>query len=130
MTVPLSEREKQILDEIEQNLYSEDPSFARDIREPWWKKFRQVKFGAGLIVVGALCLIAGFVANDLLLPLGLIAFVLMLLGVVLLSSATHDIAKEQIEVRHSTATDRGPGSVPEKLNEWQEKLRDRYKKRP
>ncbi|HWC14646.1 MAG TPA: DUF3040 domain-containing protein [Actinomycetota bacterium] len=128
MTVPLTEREKQILDEIEQNLYSEDPALARQIREPWWKKLRQVKVGAGLVVAGIGCLIAGFVVNDLLLVLGFVAFVMMLLGIVLLSSATHDIARDRIALRSRPP---GPsGSVSDKLTAWQEKLRQTFKKQP
>lgn len=128
--MPLTEREKQILDEIEQNLYSEDPGLAREIREPWWKKFRQVKVGAALVVAGIACLVAGFVVNDLLLVLGLVAFVMMLLGIVLLSSATHDIARDRIALGRSAPSDPLPGTASDKLAAWQEKLRQRYKKQP
>lgn len=121
--MPLTDREKQILDEIEQNLYSEDPGLARQIREPWWKKLRQVKVGAALVVAGLACLIAGFVINDLLIVLGFVAFVMMLLGIVLLSSATHDIARARVAFGRSA-------SASDKLAAWQEKLRQRYKKQP
>lgn len=125
--MPLTEREKQILDEIEENLYSEDPRFARQIRQPWWKKLRQAKVGAALLLGGILCLVAGFVANDLLLILGLTAFVLMLVGIVLISSATSEIAKEQVASRRSQVSD-SSGSVSARLTAWQEKARDRYRK--
>lgn len=128
MTVPLTEREKQILEEIEHNLYSEDPGFAREIHRPWWKKLRQVKVGAAFLALGILCLIAGFVANDLLFVLGFLAFVLMLVGIVLMSSATHDIAKGGIDMSRSRASERLSGSPSEKWGSWQEKLRERYKK--
>lgn len=129
VTVALTEREKQILEEIEQNLYSEDPTLARQIREPWWKKLRQVKVGAALVVAGGVCLVTGFVVNDILFVLGLLAFVLMLVGVVLISSATHDIAKDRLRTGSPGGASQR-SSVSEHVGAWQEKLRERYKKRP
>lgn len=127
MTVPLTEREKQILQEIEKNLYSEDPSFARDIKHPWWHKFRQVKMGGGLFVVGLALLVGFFVTRHVI--VGVLAFGAMVCGIVLMSTATGDIARDQIRMHKDTLADRVSNSVRSRLEGWEKKLKERYKKR-
>ncbi len=126
--MPLTDREKQILDDIEKNLSAEDPRFARGIRQPWSSKVRQVKVGLGLFVVG-LALLLGFFATQVVL-VGVIAFAGMVGGIILMSTATGDIAREQVRLHADPVKDRISGSVASKLGGWQEKFRSRYKKRP
>ena len=131
--MPLTEREKRILEEIEQNLNSEDPAFARDIRQPWWHKFRQVKLGAGLFAGGFVSLLLGFLFNDRLVWFGVTAFAMMVLGVVLMSGATHDIARDQVRIRgidRADVTERVSRTISTKVDQWEKKLRARYKRRP
>jgi Protein of unknown function (DUF3040) len=128
--VPLTEREKQILEEIERNLHSEDPGLARDIRQPWWQKVRQVKWGAALFAVGLVTLFLGFLLSAWFVVLGVAAFAMMVLGIVLMSAATSDIARDQIRMHKVTMSDRVSGPARAKLAAWEEKVRDRYKKRP
>ena len=127
--VPLSEREKRILDEIEKDLYSEDPRFARDIRHPWWQKIRQVKLGGGLFVAGLLLLIGFFVSGGVVV-VGVLAFGSMVAGIVLMSGATHDIARDQLRMHKLTMGDRLRESVRTRASSLEKKLRDRYKKGP
>ena len=127
--MPLSEREKRILEEIEKDLYSEDPGFARDIRHPWWQKVRQVKVGGGLFVAGLLLLIGFFVSGGVVL-LGVLAFACMVGGVVLMSGATHDIARDQIRMHKVTMGGRLRDGVRARTTSWEQKLRERYKKGP
>lgn len=127
--MPLSEREKRILEEIEKDLYSEDPGFARDIRHPWWQKVRQVKVGAGLFVAGLLLLIGFFVSGGVVL-LGVLAFASMVGGIVLMSGATHDIARDQIRMHKVTMGGRLRDGVRARTTSWEQKLRERYKKGP
>ena len=126
--MPLSEREKQILEDIEKNLYTEDPGFARDIRQPWWHKVRQVKMGALLFVVG-LALLLGFFATQSVI-VGVLAFSAMVGGIVLMSMATGDIARDQIRMQKATMSDRLAGSLRSRWDSWEQKFRSRYKKRP
>lgn len=126
--MPLSEREKQILQEIENNLYSEDPGFARDIRQPWWHKVRQVKFGAVLFLVGLALLLGFFLTRSVL--VGALAFSAMVGGIVLMSTATGDIARDQIRLHKAPMTDRVTTSLRSRWKSWEEKFRSRYKKRP
>jgi hypothetical protein len=125
--VPLTEREKQILQDIEDNLNNEDPGFTRGIRQPWWHKIRQVKFGAAVFVVG-LMLLLGFFATQIIV-IGVLAFAAMVGGIVLMSTATGDIARDQIRMHSQKLTDRVAGSVRGTAESWQEKFRSRYKKR-
>ena len=127
--MPLSEREKRILEEIEKDLYSEDPGFARDIRHPWWQKIRQVKVGGGLFVAGLLLLIGFFVSGGVVL-LGVAAFASMVAGIVLMSGATHDIARDQIRMHKVTMGDRLRESLRTRTTSLEKKLRERYKKGP
>lgn len=126
--MPLSEREKQILEDIEKNLYSEDPGFARGIRKPWWQKVRQVKFGAGLFVVG-LAMLMGFFATRAIV-LGVLAFAAMVGGIFLMSTATGDIARDQIRIRKGPIGERVTGEARSRWASWEKRLRSRYKKRP
>jgi hypothetical protein len=128
VTVPLSEREKQILDDIEKNLYSEDPAFARDIRQPWWHKVRQVKFGAVVFVVGLALLVGFFLTRSVV--IGAVAFSSMVGGIVLMSTASGDIARDQMRMHKVTMGDRLTGSFRTRWAAWDERFRSRYKKRP
>jgi uncharacterized membrane protein len=126
--VPLTEREKQILQDIEANLYTEDPGFARGIRQPWWHKVRQVKFGAALFVVGLALLMGFFVTQNVI--VGVFAFMAMVGGIVLMSTATGDIARDQIRMHKDAVADRVTDNVRTRVTSWQDKFRSRYKKRP
>lgn len=126
--VPLTDREKQILEEIERNLAQEDPGFAHGIRKPWSHKLRQVKVGLGVFLMG-LALLVGFFATQHVV-IGVIAFAAMVGGIVLMSTATGDIARDQVRLHKDPSRDRIVDSVSSKLDSWQEKFRSRYKKRP
>ena len=126
--MPLTDREKQILEDIERNLATEDPGFAHGIRKPWSHKLRQVKVGLAVFLVG-LALLLGFFATQNVL-VGVIAFAAMVGGIVLMSTATGDIARDQVRLHKDPARDRVVDTVTSKLDSWQEKFRSRYKKRP
>lgn len=127
--MPLTEREKQILDEIEANLHSEDPSFARGIKQPWWHNVRRVKLGGVLFAMGLITLLLGFAFNDWLVLMGVAAFVMMVMGIVLMSGATHDIARDRFRMHKVTTAEPIARSIRSKLASWDEKLRDRYRRK-
>jgi hypothetical protein len=123
--VPLSEREKRILDEIEKNLHEEDPSFARTVRHanpaPQMDEVRRIKLGAALFIAGLVVLISFFFSGAV--GIGVVAFGLMVAGIVLIAGALRAIATER-------------GSAPDprqrlsqRLGGWEERLRQRYKRR-
>ena len=127
-TVPLTDREKQILEEIEKNLSAEDPHFARGIRQPWSHKLRQVKVGLAVFLLG-LGLLVGFFATQSVI-VGVLAFSAMVGGIVLMSTATGDIARDQVRLHKDPVKDRITGAVDSKVTSWQERFRSRYRKRP
>jgi len=76
--VPLSEHEQQLLDQIEQALYAEDPKFASiyrgsDVRTHYRRRVVRASVG---VVAGLGMLLAGVIVP--LIPLGVAGFVVML----------------------------------------------------
>ena len=122
--MPLSEREQQILSEIEKNLREEDPRFARQVKQsaPSSREIRTVKIGAAVFAVGFALLLAFFVTGQILIGVG--AFGAMVGGVVLIAGS----------LRASIgAARRGGESDPKErlerlLSSWEEKIRQRYKR--
>jgi hypothetical protein len=123
-TVPLSEREQKILEEIEKNLYEEDPRFAHGVRRrtPKMDEVRRVKLGAVLFLCGFAMLIGFFLSGSLLVGVG--AFGAMVGGIVMVAGA----------MREFTGARRiGSGEQRERISgvfrQWEERLRNRYKRR-
>ena len=84
--MPLSEREQQILDEIERNLNREDapgPARARPSRAASGTRLKQ---GVALFVAGLLLLVLGFFSTRIVL-VGVAAFAAMVGGAVLIATA-------------------------------------------
>ncbi len=80
--MPLSEREQRLLKELEQQLQTEDPSFASSLQEsPVGGKFnvRNLVLGLLLAVVGLGVLIVGIYQQ--LIPVGILGFLVMGAGV-------------------------------------------------
>lgn len=122
MTVPLSDHEQRILDEIEKNLYQEDPSFARQVKER--DPARQERTRARL---GILCFLSGFVGlmvffYSQVIPVGVMAFGAMVLGIVLIAGAFKSLTAGSGLAR------RPADRVGRALSEWEQRVRDRYKK--
>jgi hypothetical protein len=121
---PLSEREQQILEEIERSLYDEDPGFARHVRKasPTTRELRNGKFGVVLFLVGLVTLIAFFVTSSLI--VGVIAFAGMVAGiVVILGAATSLVGSHRRSSRRPNPKER----ITSALRSWEDKVRKRYK---
>ncbi|HVF52817.1 MAG TPA: DUF3040 domain-containing protein [Actinomycetota bacterium] len=90
--MPLSEHEQRILEEIEKNLYAEDPLFAKDVERgaPLQNEVRRAKLGLLSFVAGVAALISFFVTRMVL--LGVVAFGAMVLGIVLLLGSLRGVA--------------------------------------
>ena len=121
--MPLSEREQRILEEIEKNLHEEDPTFARTVREqaPAMDEVRRIKLGVALFVIGFAVMISFFFSGAV--GVGVLAFGLMVAGIVLTAGALRVIATE----RRSGSDHRE--RLARRLGGWEERLRQRYKKR-
>jgi cytochrome c-type biogenesis protein CcmH/NrfG len=118
--VPLSEHEQQILDEIEQSLYQEDPRFARDTSRKL-RSFNEtalLRLGALAVVVGIVALVMFFVTSVVL--VGLLAFVAMVGGIFAVASATHAILTRQ------KPSDRARQKLESILKKLETRFRDRY----
>jgi DUF3040 family protein len=119
--VPLSEREKRILEEIEQSLYKEDPSLARARRSPL-SRTGKMRLGGALVLVGFALLIAFFISGSLF--LGVLAFGAMVGGIVLVTGSIRRGGHGQMPVANGPR-DRLFGA----LHSWEERVRRRYKRR-
>jgi hypothetical protein len=101
--MPLSEHEQKILEEIERQLYEQDPKFARNVASKARKGHtaRNLRRGIGLFVLGVVALFA-FFARPLTF-VGVAAFLLMLSGATLAYNGLKRSGEER-------AARRGPGS--------------------
>ena len=122
--MPLSEREKRILEDIEKSLYEEDPQFARGVRResPRMADRRRVQGGAVLFILGFATLIAFFITGSII--VGVLAFGAMVGGIVLIAGS----------LKGSVAPRRPPGpSISERVSSnmkaMEERFRQRYKRR-
>ncbi|MDP9069032.1 MAG: DUF3040 domain-containing protein [Actinomycetota bacterium] len=120
--MPLSDHEQRILDEIEKNLYREDPAFARHARDrrSGADQRTRVRLGALLFVLGFIGLFVFFYSGSVI--VGVLAFAAMVLGIVILTAGLRAIASPRDFVR-------GPADrMSRALSEWEERVRRRYKK--
>lgn len=117
--MPLSDREQKILEEIEKNLHSEDPRFAREVGgSPRSTNRSNIKLGLFIFFLGLGLLIAFFLSGAVI--VGVIAFGTMVGGIVMAAGSLGGLAstgRAQRE-RFSSA-----------FSQWEHRLRDRYKRR-
>ncbi len=123
MTVPLSEREQRILEDIEKSLYDEDPKFARHVRQrvPRWHGWQRLKAGLLLFAAGFLMLLLFFFKSALV--FGALAFGAMVGGIVLAAGAVRAFAERRPGAQ-AEAKDR----LQQRISDWQERFRNRYKR--
>lgn len=120
--MPLSERERRILDEIEKNLYQEDPRFAGGLRRPaTLQRSTRRRLGSGLFAAGFALLIAFFVTGRIV--LGVLAFGTMVTGMVLVAGSISDSSGDEEGNRERPAD-----AVRRALGRWESKARKRKKR--
>ena len=122
--MPLSDREQRILEEIEKNLYQEDPSFARDVRRrsPRMDEVRRAKLGVFIFLCGFALLIGFFVSRSVLVGVG--AFGAMVGGIVLVAGAIKGLASGR-GMPSGIHRDR----LTTMIHAWEQRLRRRYRGR-
>lgn len=118
--MPLTDREKKILQEMERNLYAEDPSLARRAA-PRSHHVRRIRLGTASFLGGLAVLVAFFVTENPI--IGVLAFLAMVAGVVLIAGGTSRLAAESLD--RLQPKERALGT----FRKWQRSLRERYKRR-
>jgi hypothetical protein len=123
--VPLSEHEQRILEEIERNLYQEDPKFAQQVRRraPRMSEGSKAKFGVLLFIVGFGFLIGFFVSGGEVL-LGVLSFGAMVGGIVLIAGSVRDITNGR-NVGIGGQRDR----LSNAIHQWEQRIKRRYRRR-
>lgn len=101
--MPLSDREQQILQEIEDQLYEQDPEFARGVSSTTLQVhlLRNVRRGIAAFLAGFAVLVVFFIQTKL--PIGVAAFLLMLAGAVYTYDNLRKIGSEQLKVLREQA---------------------------
>jgi hypothetical protein len=123
--VPLSDSEQRILEEIEKNLYADDPAFARGVKRkaPRFAEFRQIRLGVVTLLCGIGLLLWFFFSPNLI--LGVLAFGAMVAGIVFAMRSLWGIAiSGRTRRRQSGPRERMTSAA----KQWEEKLRNRYKR--
>ncbi|HZK51966.1 MAG TPA: DUF3040 domain-containing protein [Actinomycetota bacterium] len=121
--MPLSDREQRILEEIEKNLYEEDPRFARATRRatPRFDRSKRARLGGLLFVIGLGTLLVFFVTQ--LVVVGVLAFGGMVAGIVLVLGSSSTLVNSGREGgRDATARFRGS------LKNFEQRIRNRNKR--
>jgi F0F1-type ATP synthase assembly protein I len=126
--VPLSDSEQRILEEIEKNLYADDPAFARGVRRkaPHFAEFHRLRLGIAALVAGLVLLfvdLGWFGRTPLFVLIGVLAFAAMVAGIVMVVRSFSSLA-----IR---ARSQRPGlkeRTSSTVRQWEERFRNRYKK--
>lgn len=85
--MPLSDREKRLLEEMEAALLTEDPRLvsALSSKAPVSPSRNRIMAGAGLLILGLVTLFAGLISQVT--PIGILGFVIALSGVIIAISS-------------------------------------------
>lgn len=128
--MPLSEHEQRLLEQMERALYAEDPKFATSLRSGPGRASRgRAALGVLVLFAGVALLMVGVIMP--LIPLGVVGFVVMVVGAVLAYSglrgrpATETAATGSGEGGAAPA----PAKAPKRSNGFMDKLEDRWRRR-
>lgn len=102
--MPLSDREQQILREIEDQLYEQDPDFARGVSSTTLQThlLRNIKRGFGAFVAGLVVLMVFFFQP--LIPIGVVAFLLMVAAAVYTYENLRKLGSESLRLLREQRT--------------------------
>jgi hypothetical protein len=122
--VPLSEHEQRLLEQMERALYAEDPKFASSLRSSGSRPGvrRSAVTGVLAALVGVAALIAG--AATSIVAIGVLGFVLMLVGTFLVIRALSAPAGDP-----ATAAPAPGKPAPAKRSGFMDKAEERFRKR-
>ena len=90
--MPLSDREKRLLEEMEAALLTEDPRLvsALSSKSPVSPSRNRIMLGAGLLLLGLVTLFGGLIAQVT--PIGILGFIIALSGVITAISSISSIS--------------------------------------
>lgn len=91
----LSEREQQLLDELERGLYASDSSLAHKLGKPGAKSPKRMIAGATLAVIGLSLLVVAVILQFAL--FGVVGFLVMLAGLILATSSGAGLAAPSVK---------------------------------
>jgi hypothetical protein len=83
----LSEREQQLLDELERGLYASDSSLAHKLGKPGARSPKRIIAGVALAIIGLSLLVVAVILQFAL--FGVAGFLVMLAGLILATSSNH-----------------------------------------
>jgi hypothetical protein len=128
--MPLSEQEQRLLDEMERHLMRNDADVVSAPREGQSLSYRNIVYGSVLVLLGLAGLVVG--VSTSLVVVGVIAFLLMVAGVVLAVTPTRGgIARSRSEgTRKAPAGGGSPrpagsGSFMDRMNDRWDRRQDR-----
>ena len=98
----LSEREQQLLDELERGLYASDSSLAHKLGKPGARSPKRIIAGGALAVIGLSLLVVAVILQFAL--FGVAGFLVMLAGLILATSSNPNI--ESVKASKSTGQPR------------------------
>jgi hypothetical protein len=130
--MPLSEHEQRLLEQIERDLYADDPKLVSTVRSinPRTYAIRRLWRATALFIVGLGVLVAAVVINSgaASIALGLLGFVVMLLAALRGSSDLRRLGgRPDLDLRsRRSRTPRSRRSLSERVQErWQRRWEDR-----
>ena len=130
--MPLSEHEQRLLDQIERELYAEDPKFASQVRGAKMRRpTRRRRFqGVALFVVGIALLVLGVVVPFRVAEIPLISvlgFLVMFLGVLLAVTAMRSRGESSESSGKGSGTS-GTEKAPRRSS-FTQRMEDRFRQR-
>jgi hypothetical protein len=122
--MPLSEHEQRLLEQMEKALYAEDPKFATSLRSSPGTRAARGRAALGVLtfLAGLGLLLAG--VGTTIIALGVVGFVAMLIGSVIVYSAFGSRAAEDAEAPTSPTP---PKAAPS--SSFMDRMEDRWRRR-
>jgi uncharacterized membrane protein len=131
--MPLSEHEQRLLDQIERELYAEDPKFASTVRGTRLRRpaRRRRLQGIALFIVGVALLVLGVVLPVLRVAqvplMSVLGFLIMFFGVML--AVTSIRQRGDGDGKDGGSESRGGGKQPPRRSSFTQRMEERFRQR-
>jgi hypothetical protein len=122
--VPLSEHEQRLLDQIERQLYADDPKFASAVRSHDVRAHltRRIKRYSALLVLGVVALVAGAVIRNVV--VGVAGFLVMLAAGFVIARSLQRLSRGETLPRAKESKRRRDGKLS-----FRERAEERFRRR-
>ncbi|WP_127475476.1 DUF3040 domain-containing protein [Microbacterium sulfonylureivorans] len=121
--MPLSEQEQRLLDEMERHLMRNDADVVSAPRDGRSLSYRNIVYGTVLVLLGLGGLIVG--VSQQLIFVGVIGFVVMLVGVLLAATPTRGSGHVRVEPEKPAAARQGSSFMDRMNNRWDKRQGER-----